>query len=274
MKRKVYHTRKISAIKPEIAIWNTEFGDKTLEEGAYEVRNDEIYHILKKMYILKGNVLDAGCGYGRWIKAFHDEKFSVYGVDFAKMGITTIAKSMPNIPLAIGDVRELPFKNNVFDVILSLGVMEHSENGPIQAIRESFRCLKPTGKLIVSVPLLSINRLINPVIIARRIISSVNLFRYLFKKGEKLFFQYEFSINEFIMYLKQVGFKIHFWYPIWVKFGVEDDFKFLSKAIYPIIARFHCDSKGCNPEGAQYNSARDKFFRYFFSAFVIFIAEK
>lgn len=262
MNRKIYHPSIgiESTSRVDVQQWNIEASGKSLEEGVREVYKDEVYSILKRLNVLNGVVLDAGCGYGRWVKVLHNEGISVYGVDFARAAIISLAKNLPDVPLVVGDVRSLPFKNEVFNVILSLGVVEHSEKGPKQALKEGYRCLKSRGTMVVSVPFISVNRLLNPIVVVRRFASSIKLVRYLFRRGPPQFFQYEFSLNEFISYLREAGFKVWFWRPVWIEFGVRDDFRFLYGLFYPIIKWL----------GDYFV----KFIRYFFGAFVVFIANK
>ena len=51
----------------------------------------------------------------------------------------------------MGSVLDLPFRDESLDSILCLQVLEHVPD-PGQALREFFRCLKPGGTLLVSVP--------------------------------------------------------------------------------------------------------------------------
>lgn len=48
----------------------------------------------------------------------------------------------------VGDVHHLPFKNEVFDAVVSLNTFEHFHD-PFAAAKEIFRVLKPGGKLII-----------------------------------------------------------------------------------------------------------------------------
>jgi 2-polyprenyl-3-methyl-5-hydroxy-6-metoxy-1,4-benzoquinol methylase len=264
MKRKVYHPREKATFtgKPEIDIWNAQSSGKSLNERVREAKEDEVYSILTRFDMFKGQVLDAGCSYGRWVKILHDKGASVCGMDFARVGIHNLAGSLPNVPLMIGDVRSLPYRNDMFDMVLSLGVMEHAEAGPMKALTQAFGALKPGGALVVSVPLISLNRLLNPIIMIRRFSSSLNPIRHVLGKGKKEFFQYEFSVSAFMHYLTQTGFRVRFWSPIWMDFGVRDDFGCLYALILLAIRPF-----------ARYPSF-GKFVRYFFGAFVVFVAVK
>lgn len=48
-----------------------------------------------------------------------------------------------------GDVEELPFKSNVFDNVISFGVLHHTPNTE-KGIKEIYRVLKPGGKAFLS----------------------------------------------------------------------------------------------------------------------------
>ena len=47
--------------------------------------------------------------------------------------------------------KELPFDNNSFDVVTMIAVLEHLEH-PIEIMNEISRVLKPNGALIITVP--------------------------------------------------------------------------------------------------------------------------
>lgn len=53
----------------------------------------------------------------------------------------------------VASVYEIPFPDDHFDIVLCMSVLEHLENPP-KAIEEMRRVLKPSGKIIVSVPFL------------------------------------------------------------------------------------------------------------------------
>lgn len=56
-------------------------------------------------------------------------------------------------PDIVGDIHDLPFRNNSKEAILCLAVLEHVEN-PIKAMEEMYRVLKPGGKILIYVPFL------------------------------------------------------------------------------------------------------------------------
>jgi len=56
-------------------------------------------------------------------------------------------------PDIVGDVHNMPFEDNSIDAIVCLAVLEHVEN-PIQAYKEIYRVLKPSGYAFIYVPFL------------------------------------------------------------------------------------------------------------------------
>jgi ubiquinone/menaquinone biosynthesis C-methylase UbiE len=55
-----------------------------------------------------------------------------------------------NLPM--GDILDIHYPDSSFDAYVSMGVIEHFEEGPGQALLEAHRVLKPDGLIFVSVP--------------------------------------------------------------------------------------------------------------------------
>ncbi|MEM4396989.1 MAG: class I SAM-dependent methyltransferase, partial [Candidatus Woesearchaeota archaeon] len=92
--------------------------------------------------------------WGYYVRAFSEYNKKVIGLDFEKKMIETskeICKGIKNIELIQGDVRNLPFKDNYFDYVVSYGVVEHFDETE-KAIDEFYRVLKKKGLLFISVP--------------------------------------------------------------------------------------------------------------------------
>lgn len=56
-------------------------------------------------------------------------------------------------PDIVGDIHDLPFKDNILDAIICIAVLEHVEN-PAKACTEMYRVLKPGGYCFIYVPFL------------------------------------------------------------------------------------------------------------------------
>lgn len=70
------------------------------------------------------SVLDVGCGTSSPLTEIHRGFYSI-GLDIFKPSLLTLNKSKFYDDLVLADARQLPFRNKVFDVVLSLDVIEH-----------------------------------------------------------------------------------------------------------------------------------------------------
>jgi SAM-dependent methyltransferase len=72
------------------------------------------------------------------------------GVVAGRARRNALAKGDP-LPLLRADIRELPFPADSFDVVYTMGTIEHIDEYP-QSLREIHRVLRPGGRAIVGVP--------------------------------------------------------------------------------------------------------------------------
>jgi ubiquinone/menaquinone biosynthesis C-methylase UbiE len=92
--------------------------------------------------------LEVGCGGGFGIRYLAEEYGGeVTGVDIDPQQIELARKGsgyMPDIRYFEADATNLPFEDNKFDIIISLGVLHHIENW-LDALKEVRRVVKPGG---------------------------------------------------------------------------------------------------------------------------------
>lgn len=88
----------------------------------------------------------------KWVKG---EKAQVYGLDISDLvvsqAIESVGKDSPGLFLMVSDLRLLPFPENCFDYIYSMGTIEHVPDYEL-ALQEMFRVLKQGGTAIIGVP--------------------------------------------------------------------------------------------------------------------------
>lgn len=96
-------------------------------------------------------ILDVGCGSGSNLD-FLSQFGEVYGIDKLDLAIK-YCKEKGHKKVKISDACNLLFKDEVFDMVTFLDVLEHLKDDG-KAVKEAGRVLKKGGKIIVTVPAL------------------------------------------------------------------------------------------------------------------------
>lgn len=95
-------------------------------------------------------ILDAGCGKGRHcLVASRFQAQDVIGIDLAEGSVKTAfanTRDIPNIHIIQTDIYALPFRENLFDYVYSIGVLHHTPE-PKQAFKNLVKTLKPEGTI-------------------------------------------------------------------------------------------------------------------------------
>lgn len=108
------------------------------------------YYSYSKKYIKNKKVLDVGCWTGRYTSFASNYAKKVFGIDPSHEAIDYARKKIPKASFFVGTVESLPFKDNFFDVVVFLAVIEHIPKGTeLQALIEINRVLKKGGYLIL-----------------------------------------------------------------------------------------------------------------------------
>lgn len=84
-------------------------------------------------------------GFGEW---FIKRGYKYYGVDISKEVVKLAKRKFSTRTdvrnFIVGDIRDLPFKDNFFDIVVSMGTIEHIRENA-KAVEEAYRVLKPGG---------------------------------------------------------------------------------------------------------------------------------
>jgi len=91
-------------------------------------------------------VLDVGCGHGELLELLQKNN-DVVGIDFNKIMLSSCFKKDLNVKF--GEAENLPFKDNTFDVVCALGLIEYLQTDDI-FLKEIQRVLKSDGFAIIS----------------------------------------------------------------------------------------------------------------------------
>jgi SAM-dependent methyltransferase len=140
--------------------WNDWWRTDALRRAVVAPRNWFVVGNTKKHLAPGARVLDGGCGRGDKVFALRRAGFDAVGLDFAEQTARAVHAAVPELPIACGDVRKLPFADASFDGYWSLGVIEHFFDGYGEIQDEIRRVLRPGGTLFLTFPSISpLNRL-------------------------------------------------------------------------------------------------------------------
>jgi len=135
--------------------------ERTAQRFSYEWKNfsqlykeyekqflDWIYPV-KKEFFKNKNVLDVGCGTGRHV--YYSVKFGAKEVIGVDLGDTVkvsheYAKKLPNAHIIQADLYYLPFRDNYFDYVYSMGVLHHLPN-PEAGFKSILKKVKKAGAI-------------------------------------------------------------------------------------------------------------------------------
>jgi 2-polyprenyl-3-methyl-5-hydroxy-6-metoxy-1,4-benzoquinol methylase len=95
-------------------------------------------------------VLECGCGAGRFTEVLLNKKARVASVDLSS-AVEINAKNFPldqNHLVLQADILKLPFQPAQFDIVLCLGVLQHTPQ-PAETLKKLYEQVKPGGHLIV-----------------------------------------------------------------------------------------------------------------------------
>jgi ubiquinone/menaquinone biosynthesis C-methylase UbiE len=123
------------------------------------IRQKVVIEIIKKylsQLFSDGIILDAGCGPGLLIDQLSECNAKCIGYDLSEKMLELAKRRNPRneskgFPMFMrGDIEKMPFHNNSFDLVISLGVIEYLDDD-IKILSEFRRILKPNGYLIIAI---------------------------------------------------------------------------------------------------------------------------
>lgn len=208
-------------------MWSSRTIEQELEATKIETAPKAMFI---KHFSKNNKIVDAGCGFGKWVIFLTHRGYNIIGIDNNELAITKLKEFDSSINVELGNILNLDYPDNSFDAYISMGVIEHFEEGPMEPLKEAYRVLKPGGLIFVSTPTVNIIRkiIIQPILNIINTYPSLLMFPWQIKKiiGKNLkvkikryksnksktsyrhFLEYRFSIKELTNFLKQSNFKI------------------------------------------------------------------
>jgi len=110
------------------------------------------FPVLRSADIRDAVVLDAGCGNGRWLRQMAKMGGRrIVGLDYSSSVRNSWAntRGLPNVTVVQGSILKPPLRPDVFDLIVSMGVIHHLDD-PVRGMAELGKLLSvPRGKITV-----------------------------------------------------------------------------------------------------------------------------
>ncbi len=126
-------------------------------DSTAEIYDERYFEIqLKKFRAIKSEIenvsrlLELGCGTGFFLEEFSRFSDEVYGVDFSIRMLEKARERSSGSFLICADADNLPFKNQTFETVVSLTLLQNMPD-PTLTFAEISRVLKKDGKVITSI---------------------------------------------------------------------------------------------------------------------------
>ena len=121
------------------------------------MQNKSKYPLSSSLSILENSskknvrILEAGCGTGRLLRFFHENKYDIIGIDFTENAIKKILELELDLKAELGDISNLRFESGIFSHVLAFGLYHNFEEEMlIKSLKETNRVLEKGGILCAS----------------------------------------------------------------------------------------------------------------------------
>lgn len=215
--RLVYY-RQAATAQHWDSVWKSQDTQRLYAEAA-KGELDYYADIFPRHLPKAGKLLEAGCGLGQYVIALRQRGYDAEGVDYAEETIRFLNQRFPEQPFRVADVTAMQVPDGNYSGYISLGVMEHLQEGPQLFLQETYRILAPGGIACISVPYLNF---------LRRFKARLGFYG---RPGSETlpFYQYAYSAGEFTRILEQQGFEVVARYQYGGYKGVKDELPWLTR---------------------------------------------
>ncbi|MCM8786155.1 MAG: class I SAM-dependent methyltransferase [Candidatus Omnitrophica bacterium] len=127
------------------------FYEKIFPEHIFNYYLKKRVNFIKKIYSNRDcKILDVGCGTGALISLLNKEGYNVWGIDNSENMVKIANKRIPG-KIIKGDMLNLPFPSESFDLVISVVSLHHlgNLNKVKTAIKEMARVTKKSGIILI-----------------------------------------------------------------------------------------------------------------------------
>lgn len=131
--------------------WNRHARTQLDSHSGLAISHDRVMRALGNDATLQGKlVLEAGSGAGRFTQVLLGAGAEVVSFDYSSAVDANAANQglAPKLHLFQGDIFEIPLAERAFDIVLCLGVIQHTPD-PAAAFRSLARYVRPGGRLVI-----------------------------------------------------------------------------------------------------------------------------
>ena len=216
MRVKIYESNNVQKQWDEV--WKTD----NIQRNMAKLDYPEYWAIFDKYIPKNGKLLEAGCGLGKWINYFYTRGYDITGIDYSQVAVDELKKYKSGFNIVLGDITNIPFDAESFDIYLSFGVLEHLERDEDlhKAIAEIHRILKKSGIAIITIPYLNFANFKYAMRNHKR-----------FRHRPKSFFEYNYTTSGFLKHFDKKKFEVLELVPENVPLILKRNKKYLAKNI-------------------------------------------
>lgn len=138
--------QELESDKTSLPFWEKEYYYGRIKKYLKDVDKDSI-------------ILDVGCGDGRFTEMVLEMGFTnVFSLDSNINSLRRLKGrlgnkgTLSNVKIVHGDVLDMPFESNSFDVVLSIGVLYYLNEKYENGLKEIKRCMDGGGRLLETEP--------------------------------------------------------------------------------------------------------------------------